>query len=397
MREEAKVEPTHRHPADSHSRGDGPRERFSGLAEQFFYWVMFFGFLEETLRRVARSSGHLPKLLGPIILLLLGAGVGAAGCGLVVAWWIRRRSTRRAEFSRTSSLVVLSSGSEVERKEEIPPKQAGDEPAGRPGGMRAFLEWIFRPAFRFAILLMAAAFVASFSLGSTPPSPETAPSSPIASSSSSTTPPPATAENYIGRLIDPVRAELAALGITVVEEGVVDSTKREGEIVGQSPMPGALVGRRMTLSVVRNPPKVDLLDCCTRVGGDSPCYDWSTEAATIGKTTYDPALRWTDPYGCGVTEHDVIITLSADLAITHLTGAAGIPNDSDINSDVTVRVIVKIDGQEKIRKNVSPVNPLLLDLDVADASRVELLFTIPDPEVRAQLAVGGLFGTQGTP
>ncbi|MGH8906108.1 MAG: PASTA domain-containing protein [Egibacteraceae bacterium] len=197
--------------------------------------------------------------------------------------------------------------------------------------------------------------------------------SPTSSSSPKT---PAVVGNYVGRLVDPVTRELEASGVLVTEVPVVDESKREGEIVAQDPAPGQPLSGQTTLDVVRNPGRIDLVACCLHfIGGGR--YNWNQAPAIIVRTRYDHTLRWPVSHLLGYGEDyedGVAIVLPADQRIVRLTGVIGIANDADISSTEEATVIIRIDGTDKPRETVTVLNPLSLDLNVADVARVEIFF-----------------------
>lgn len=77
-----------------------------------------------------------------------------------------------------------------------------------------------------------------------------------------------------------------------------------------------------------------------------------------------------------------------------MVGIASDASGVGVSSGTQRTLIVKIDGTETMRETISVVNPILpilLDLPVADASRVELVFT----DVNVPFALADLRGHQG--
>ena len=230
-------------------------------------------------------------------------------------------------------------------------------------------QWVIAP-LAFAVLLVSTAHVVRDGGPSLrePTTPVLA-RSPSSAVGSSTAPP--VAANYVGRLASAVQTELEALGITPTIRYVIDDQRRLDEIVDQSPPPGSPITGSVELVAVKHTSRTDLIDCCVRVVSDSSiCFSWDFDEATIGRTTYEHALRYYDQYRCGVEEHRVAINIGG--AIRRLTAITGIPTESTVSGERRVTLTVNIDGQQVLKKSLDVSHPLQLDLNVADAVRVEL-------------------------
>ncbi|MGH8895501.1 MAG: hypothetical protein ACRDZ4_00420 [Egibacteraceae bacterium] len=163
-----------------------------------------------------------------------------------------------------------------------------------------------------------------------------------------------------------------------------------GESPPVTPSPTSTGTAEVPPPTVTDTAPVDLLSCCVNLLGEE--YGWKKKPAVVDKKRYETTLRWTSPYGpFELNNYGVAVMLPTGQPITRLTGLVGIADDSKVSSDAQATVVVKIDGTEQIRKTITMASPLLLDLSVVDAGRVELFLTAGD---EVQVVIADLTGHQ---
>ena len=160
-------------------------------------------------------------------------------------------------------------------------------------------------------------------------------------------------------------AELEALGFTVVENPVVDSTRDDGTVVKQDPAAGVVGSGQVTLDVVRRPEATWLADMAPV---SNPNLNVTPGSQKANAKTYTHGVAMRPGNGVGSVEYDF------SRSFTQLTGELGLDDKSD--SDASAKVEIITDGRSVASYDVPFGTTVPVSVDVTNALRVKINVTV---------------------
>lgn len=190
------------------------------------------------------------------------------------------------------------------------------------------------------------------------------------------------AGDYIGRPIDQVRSELETLGVAVqvVEREVVD--RQPAVVIDQSVPPAGTLARGLTLTVAKAPRLVPIEEIVLTVDGkneDAGIFgnSWNKGPISIGgqSSTNGHFIAQKYIFNEPLKEYNANFVLSRKYR--RFIVRAGVLDNAANEGPFRVRVTGDTSDRILLEQNVRLDEPLDLNLDVSELSRITVTFLVP--------------------
>lgn len=186
------------------------------------------------------------------------------------------------------------------------------------------------------------------------------------------------ARNWVGEQVDAVTAQLADANVAVGVQTVEDRNKKDGVVIEQQPAAGQPIPPGgVTLTAVRNPTAINLIECCTNSiesAVDSFCDDWLTNKALIVGQEYPEAYEPKTQEYCYGGTRGLAFSIPQSPRLTRLHFLVGVPSNTDRTAGSATLEIYR-DGQKLKSAEFDVNHPFAEDIDIQGVKRVEFYIT----------------------